>query len=110
MPPPFPPFPPQPPQPPRSTGLVVGLAVAGFFAYIMINFVVVIVVLMLASPASLVAGTVFLAVLALGGGVTLLLLRRPWAKGLGLGLMIGWGLVSIVTAGFCTGLNPSLYA
>ncbi|MFD2356691.1 hypothetical protein ACFSTC_56700 [Nonomuraea ferruginea] len=40
----------------------------------------------------------FLAVGALGGGVVLLSLRRPWSKGLGLGLMIGWGLVSIVSA------------
>jgi hypothetical protein len=25
-------------------------------------------------------------------------------------LMIGWALTSIITAGYCTGLNPGLYA
>jgi hypothetical protein len=28
---------------------------------------------------------------------------------MGLGLMIGWALWSITTAGFCTGINPGLY-
>jgi hypothetical protein len=37
-------------------------------------------------------------------------MRKPWSQGLGMGLMIGWALVSIVSAGFCTGLNPGLYA
>jgi hypothetical protein len=55
------------------------------------------------------AGALILAGIALGGGIALVRLRRPWAKGLGLGLMIGWGLVSIVTAGFCTGVNPTIY-
>lgn len=50
-----------------------------------------------------------LAVFALVGGILLIRLRRPWTKGLGLGLMIGWALVSIGTSGFCTGVNPSIY-
>ncbi len=26
-----------------------------------------------------------------------------------MGLMIGWALTSILTAGICTGLNPAMY-
>lgn len=98
-----------PPHPPRSTGVVVGLAFAGFFAYVIVNVFVGVVALSVQTQAALAVAAGFLAVGAIGGGVALLRLRRPWAKGLGLGLMIGWGLVSIVSAGFCTGLNPDLY-
>jgi hypothetical protein len=63
-----------------------------------------------ANTPFLVAGTAVLALIGLGLGVALLLLRRPWTKGLGLGLMTGWALWSILSAGYCTGLNPELYA
>ena len=53
---------------------------------------------------------VVLALIAFGGGTVLLLLRSPQAKGIGLGLMIGWALTSVVTVGFCTGINPGLYS
>ena len=33
----------------------------------------------------------------------------PYAKGLGLGLMIGWAVTSLFTVGFCTGINPEMY-
>ncbi|MDA0641377.1 MULTISPECIES: hypothetical protein [Nonomuraea] len=102
--------PPQQPQQPRSTGVVVGLAVVGLFAYIVVNVFVGVVAVSMATNVVLALAAGFLAVGALGGGVVLLSLRRPWSKGLGLGLMIGWGLVSIVSAGWCTGLNPGLYA
>ena len=97
-----------------STGLIVGLAVVGTFAYFAVNFVVALLVLMLAggsssSAAVLATGTVGLALFAFGGGAVLLALRRPWTKGLGLGLMIGWALTSICTVGFCTGINPTIY-
>ncbi|MFI7147301.1 hypothetical protein ACIBO2_20485 [Nonomuraea sp. NPDC050022] len=52
----------------------------------------------------------FLAVVGIGAGIVLVVLRKPWALGLGLGLMIGWALASIVSAGYCTGLNPGMYA
>ena len=108
---------PDPYQPPRkqsSAGLIVGLAVAGAFGYFAVNFVVALLVLMLSgssssSAAVIVAGTIGLAPFAFGGGGVLLAVRRPWAKGLGLGLMIGWALTSICTVGFCTGINPSIY-
>ncbi|MCT9931699.1 hypothetical protein N5079_15915 [Planotetraspora sp. A-T 1434] len=54
-------------------------------------------------------GAVILAAAALGGGAVLIMLRKPWSRGLGLGLMIGWALMSIVSVGFCTGINPAIY-
>jgi hypothetical protein len=54
-------------------------------------------------------GAAILALIAFGGAA-LLATRNPNAKGLGLGLMIGWALTSLLTAGFCTGLNPALYS
>ncbi|MEO3874010.1 hypothetical protein ABGB18_34820 [Nonomuraea sp. B12E4] len=55
------------------------------------------------------AGGVVLALVGLGAGIGLHFIRKAWARGLGLGLMIGWALWSILSAGFFTGLNPSLY-
>ncbi|MGE5696120.1 MAG: hypothetical protein ACM4D3_13070 [Candidatus Sericytochromatia bacterium] len=104
----------RPPRNENSAGVIVGLAVVGSVVYFVVNFVVALLVLMLASDSStskavLATGTVGLALFAFGGGAVLLALRRPWTKGLGLGLMIGWALTSIVTVGFCTGINPSIY-
>ncbi|MCK2214438.1 hypothetical protein MF672_011645 [Actinomadura sp. ATCC 31491] len=108
-PPPFPP-PPPPGREPRNTGLIVGLAFAGVFGYLLVNLIVGIVALSVQHTAAIVVAAVFLASLGLGAGVTFLLLRKSWSIGLGLGLMLGWALASIVSAGFCTGLNPGLYS
>ncbi|WP_157548150.1 hypothetical protein [Nonomuraea candida] len=57
----------------------------------------------------LITGAVLLALAGLGAGIWLFFVRRSWTRGLGLGLMIGWALWSILSAGICTGINPSLY-
>ncbi|MFC4111589.1 hypothetical protein [Nonomuraea zeae] len=59
--------------------------------------------------AYIVAGAIILALVGLGLGAALVFMRKPWSKGMGLGLMIGWALWSILSAGICTGLNPGLY-
>jgi hypothetical protein len=56
------------------------------------------------------AAAVLLALIAFGAGGALLAVTSPHAKGIGLGLMIGWALTSVVTVGFCTGVNPALYS
>jgi hypothetical protein len=43
--------------------------------------------------------------LAGGGAVCLVRSRSRGARGFGIGLMIGWALVTIVSGGICTGLN-----
>jgi hypothetical protein len=111
--PPYPPYP-MPARRESSTGTVVGLAVAGAFGYFLVNFITVFLVMILAAESGssrtvIAAGAIGLAVLAFGGGGGLLAVRKPWAKGLGLGLMIGWALMSIVSVGFCTGINPTIY-
>lgn len=49
--------------------------------------------------AGMFAGLVFL------GGGGLCFVRSPQARGIGIGLMAGWALLSITTAGVCTGLQ-----
>ncbi|GAA4934371.1 hypothetical protein HD597_010128 [Nonomuraea thailandensis] len=62
------------------------------------------------SSPYLAAGAVLLALVGLGAGIGLCFIRKSWSRGLGLGLMIGWALWSILSAGICTGISPSLYA
>ncbi len=101
--------PPPLPQQPRQTGLTVGLAFVGVFGYIVVNVVVGFVAIATESSVGVGIAAAVLALFAIGLGLTLVFMRKPWSKGLGLGLMIGWALVSVVSAGFCTGLNPGLY-
>jgi hypothetical protein len=54
------------------------------------------------SPA-LVAG-LFAGLVFIGGG-GLCFVKSPTARGIGLGLMAGWAILSITTAGLCTGLS-----
>lgn len=103
-----------PPPPPRSsTGTVIGLAVVGIIVFGAVNLALGLLVLIAApgpnGTAAVAVGAVSLALIAFGGGAGLIALRKPWAKGLGIGLMIGWALLSITTVGFCTGLNPEMY-
>ncbi|MFC4063029.1 hypothetical protein ACFOWE_32520 [Planomonospora corallina] len=89
--------------------MIIGLAFVGFLAFVVINLVVGIAAVSTESAAGIGTGAVFLALIAFGGGIWLTRRPEPWAKGLGIGLMAGWALVSIVSAGFCTGLNPQMY-
>jgi hypothetical protein len=95
-----------------SGGVVAGMAVLGFVAYVVINMVIGFVAIAVAQDRTAVfaVAAVLLALISLGGGLALILKRLPWSKGLGLGLMLGWALTSIVSAGWCTGLNPGMYA
>jgi hypothetical protein len=115
-PPPGPPYGPYPPpREPSSAGLVIGLAVVGAFTYFAVNLAVALTILALGietptSNAIVLGGAIGLALFAFLGGGLLMALRKPWAKGLGLGLMIGWALTSIFTLGICNGINPTIYS
>ncbi|MFG1708422.1 hypothetical protein ACFLIM_34985 [Nonomuraea sp. M3C6] len=101
--------PPPSSEPPRQTGVVVGLAFVGVFGYLFVNVVVGLVALSLESTVAIGVGAGVLALLGIGAGLVFVFLRKSWSLGLGLGLMIGWALASIVSAGYCTGLNPEMY-
>ncbi|GGO12826.1 hypothetical protein GCM10010116_25770 [Microbispora rosea subsp. aerata] len=97
--------------------MVVALTFVGIAAFMIVNFVLFLATLAAADGVAsgsknlaLIGGSVVLAAFAFGGGTLLLRVRKPWSRGLGLGLMIGWALMTIFTAGFCTGVNPSLYS
>jgi hypothetical protein len=99
----------------RSTGLIVGLTFAGLVAYSIVNTVLGILIFLSTVDQNgsnypiIISCTIFLALFGLGAGAGLQFLRKPWATGLGLGFLIGWALWSILSAGFCTGINPDLY-
>jgi hypothetical protein len=103
-----------PPKPdPR---IAVAMVFLGAFLYTGINLVVGFMAVMASNGVELqdsnkvlVFAAVLLALIAFGGGAVLLRSRSPNARGLGVGLMVGWALVSLFTAGFCTGLNPEMY-
>ena len=102
--------------PPRRTsgGEIAAAAAIGVFVYFAINLVAAVMVVLglgLAGSSNVVllAGAILLGLIAFGGGGALVAQRNPWARGIGMGLMIGWALSSIVTAGLCTGVNPVMY-
>jgi hypothetical protein len=87
------------------------MAVLGVFVYFTVNFVIAFMAIVAVDSGKgvLIGAAMLLAAIAFGGGGALLARPSPTAKGLGLGLMIGWALTSVFTAGFCTGLNPTMY-
>ncbi|RGA02019.1 hypothetical protein DI270_026405 [Microbispora triticiradicis] len=95
--------------------MVVALTFAGIVLEVIVNAILAVATLAAADglgdhkEIAVVGGAVILATIVFGGGTLLIRHRQPWSRGLGLGLMIGWALVTIVTAGFCTGVNTSLY-
>lgn len=107
-------YPAPPPQPPKK--ISIGMVFVGAPVYVALNSLLGFLAFIIASSSTdsanviLGAAAVMLALIAFGGGAALLTVRNPQAKGVGLGLMVGWALVSLVTVGICTGINPSLYA
>jgi hypothetical protein len=104
----------QPPPRRPSGGEIFGAAAVGAFLYFGINTIVGPMVLfglanLITPKIAFATGAVALAVIAFVGGGALLFVKNPWARGIGMGLMIGWAITSIVTVGICTGLNPMLY-
>ncbi len=104
----------QPPPRRAGGGEIFGAAVVGVFLYFGINLIVGPMVAfglgnVISPPMAFATGAIVLALIAFGGGGALLFVKSPWARGIGMGLMIGWALTSIITVGFCTGLNPALY-
>ena len=94
------------------------MVIIGPFIYAAINLVVGFIALIAGgmleaqiTTSSLVFGLAALGLLliAFGGGTLLVRRNNPHARGLGIGLMIGWALMSVLTAGFCTGINPEMY-
>ncbi|QYL19739.1 hypothetical protein K0O64_05555 [Mycolicibacterium pallens] len=101
-----------PPVQPPTPRISVGMAFLGAFLYMPLNFVIGFAVLAMSEGrghGALVAGAVLLALIAFGGGAALLATSNANGKGFGLGLMIGWAVLTVVSVGFCTGINPELY-
>lgn len=115
-PPPPPGYPYYPPPPQPRSRIAIGMVFAGSAIYFAINLFVALAVLAVAGSAGqsgnamLAGAAVMLFLIAFAGGAGLLASHNRYAKGLGLGLMIGWALLSLFSVGFCTGVNPAMYA
>ncbi|MBO0679378.1 hypothetical protein JRC04_18085 [Mycolicibacterium sp. S2-37] len=111
--PPYPPYPHQPQQPPRK--ISVGMVFVGAPLYIVMNSLIGFGAFVIAGRSAEAVGTTFavtaglLFLIAFGGGSILLVKGSPHGRGIGLGLMVGWALTSLVTVGICTGINPMVY-
>ncbi|QPG72508.1 hypothetical protein C1S78_021135 [Mycolicibacterium mucogenicum DSM 44124] len=109
----YPQYPPQYGYPPQQNPKAIsgGGVVCGVILFPVINVAIGFVTVMIANQGKflLALGAVGLALVAFGGGFALWKTGNPGSKGLGLGLMIGWALTSILTVGYCTGLNPTMY-
>lgn len=115
-PPPLPSYPPgypsPPPRPSNDAGTVIGFVFVGITVSVFLNILVMIAALALVGADSTTGndGTQFLwisgvlsVVVAFGGGGGLIALKKAWTKGMGIGLMIGWALMSILV-GFCVSI------
>lgn len=98
---------------PQRVGTMVRMGIAGFGLFVLLDLMIIVIVLYvggeLFSAVPAMVGTALLAVAALGGGTMLLTRRTARAKGLGIGLIVGWIALSAATSGFATGLHPALY-
>ena len=114
--PPAPGYPYQQWQQPPPSRISIGMVFAGCGIWAIINVIVALVAILASAGAAsgsdnVILGTAALGLIAtaFGGGGALLAARNRHAKGLGLGLMIGWALTSLFTVGVCTGINPGMY-
>lgn len=101
--PPIVPPPPAPgPEPERRPPAVsVGLALVGVVLVVPLSFLL---VFALQGPSLGARAAIFAGVVFIVGG-SLCFVRSPQARGIGIGLMTGWALLSITTGGVCTGLQ-----
>lgn len=102
--------------PPPASRIAIGTVFAGCAAWAVINVLVALGAILVSAGATsgsdnliLGAAALGLVLIAFGVGGGLLAVRNRYAKGFGLGLMIGWALTSLFTVGFCTGINPAMY-
>lgn len=108
---PPPPYQGEPPGRNDRAAALMATASVGIVAFIVLDFVAIGIVMdsgalvFTETRAAQITLAVLLAGVAFGGGGALCFVRAPWARGFGIGLMIGWALLSIVSGGLCTGLN-----
>ncbi|MFB4316543.1 hypothetical protein [Actinomadura sp. 21ATH] len=83
----------------------VGLAAGGFLTFAFVDAVMMYAPLMMSSRPSLLPQMVTLLVLAFGlGGLLVWKVRGAW-RPFGVGMMLGWVFLTLVSVGFLTGLT-----
>lgn len=82
---------------------------AGVVAFAVLNVLIGFAALSTSEEAAILFGALMLGAAAFGGGGLMIAVGRRQLKAFGIGLMIGWALLSVISAGYCTGLNPEMY-
>jgi hypothetical protein len=102
---------PRPPRPSWTMGQGVGcrdLAVttAGFATFVLVDCVMMYAPFQMKDAPSLMPQLITLLLLAFGlGGMLVWHIRGAW-RPFGVGMMLGWVFMTLISAGFLTGLNP----
>ncbi|AMW21614.1 MULTISPECIES: hypothetical protein [Mycobacteroides] len=108
-------YPPEQPKPGINGATMVAGALSFIFGNAVFGFLALMIGGSLADRSGIgfeiVPGFVAVVGIAVAFGVGGVLTRKGDRdkRGWGVGLMVGWALVSMLTVGFCTGLNPVLY-
>jgi hypothetical protein len=105
---------PSPPGWMRSTGLPVaapgcreiGLTITGFVIFVSIDSVMMYTPFRISGPTSLLPQAITLLFLAFGLGTLLVWSIRGAWRPVGIGLILGWVFMTLISAGYFTGLNP----
>jgi len=86
--------------------LVIGRAVAGFLTFLFVDAVMMYAPLMMSRRPSLLPQMVALLTLAFGlGGLLVWKVRGAW-RPFGIGMMLGWLFLTLVSLGLLTGVSP----
>jgi hypothetical protein len=84
----------------------IGLTTAGFVLFVSVDSIMMYAPFRMAGPTSLLPQAITLVLLAFGlGSLMIWSIRGAW-RPVGVGMMIGWVFMTLISAGFFTGLNP----
>jgi hypothetical protein len=84
----------------------IGLTTAGFVLFVSVDSIMMYAPFRMAGATSLLPQAITLVLLAFGlGSLMIWSIRGAW-RPVGVGMMIGWVFMTLISAGFFTGLNP----
>jgi hypothetical protein len=84
----------------------IGLTVTGFAIFISVDSVMMYTLFRISGPSSLLPQAVTLLFLAFGLGTLMVWTIRGAWRPVGIGMMLGWVFMTLISAGYFTGLNP----
>jgi hypothetical protein len=84
----------------------IGLTTTGFAIFVSVDSIMMYTPFRLSGPTSLLPQAITLLFLAFGLGTLLVWTIRGAWRPVGIGMMLGWVFMTLISAGYFTGLNP----